>query len=121
MGAFRRFMRRLSETDEERLATSVADWAASVPDTVRIAAAPSRTQVRLAAVVKRTSMIPGEASDSLEAVLSDGTGEVTAVWTGRRGIPGLVLGKRLVVEGVLVQSQSGARKMVNPKFDFAAA
>jgi hypothetical protein len=120
MGAFRRFMRRLSESDEERLASSVAEWAASVPGTVRIADAPARTQVRLAAVVKRTSMIPGDASDSLEAVLSDGTGEVTAVWTGRRGIPGLVLGKRLVVEGVLVQSQSGGRKMVNPRYEFSA-
>ncbi len=120
MGAFRRFMRRLSESDEERLAAEVTEWAASVPDTVRISAAPSRTPVRLATVVKRTSMIPGEAFDSLEAVLSDGTGEVIAVWTGRRGIPGLVLGKRLVVEGVLVDASSGIRKMVNPSFEFAA-
>jgi hypothetical protein len=119
MGAFRRFMRRLSESDEERLATTVTEWAASVPGTVRIGEAPLRTSVRLAAVVKRTSMVPGEDFDSMEAVLSDGTGEVTAVWTGRRGIPGLVLGKRLVVEGVLVQAPGG-RKMVNPKFDFAA-
>jgi hypothetical protein len=121
MGAFRRFMRRLSESDEERLASTVAEWAASVPGTVRIAEAPMRTPVRLAAVVKRTSMIPGEAADTLEAVLSDGTGEITAVWLGRRGIPGMTLGKRLVVEGVLVQDQgAGGRKMVNPKFDFAA-
>src|SRR5438093_12110270 len=98
MGAFRRFFRRLSETDEERLAGEVAEWAASIPGTVRIAEAPLRTPVRLAAVVKRTSIVPGEAADTLEAVLSDGTGEITAVWLGRRGIPGLALGKRLVVE-----------------------
>ena len=52
-----------------------------------------------------------KALNEADAVLFDGTGEVTAVWTGGRGIPGLALGKRLVVEGVLVQSQSGGRKI----------
>jgi len=111
-------VRRLTETDEERLEATVKEWAASVPDTVRIADAPSRQQVRLAAVVRRTSFVPAEGHESLEAVLSDGTGDVTAVWTGRRGIRGLTLGKRMVLEGVLVDSPSG-RRMVNPAFEFA--
>ena len=50
-------------------------------------------------------------------MLTDGTGEITAVWTGRRAIPGLYLGTRLIVEGVLVQTPNG-RRMVNPAFEF---
>ena len=116
---FRRWSRRLSETDEERLAVQVREWAATVPDAVRIDEAPARQRVKLAGVVNRLSVVPGQGVDSLEAVLTDGTGEVTAVWTGRRAIPGLYLGTRLVVEGVLVQTTSG-RRMVNPAFEFAS-
>ena len=118
MGLFRRWSRRLSETDEERLAVQVRDWAATVPDSVRIDEAPARQRLKVAGVVNRLSVVPGQGVDSLEAVLTDGTGEITAVWTGRRAIPGLYLGTRLVVEGVLVETPGG-RRMVNPAFEFS--
>jgi hypothetical protein len=55
---------------------------------------------------------------TLEAVVSDGTGEVTASWTGRSYIPGLTLGTPLILEGVVASERSGLR-MVNPRFEFA--
>jgi hypothetical protein len=55
----------------------------------------------------------------LEAILSDGTGEVTVVWMGRRAIRGLSLGTRLVVDGLLAEQRS-EKRMVNPSFEFAA-
>ena len=119
MGLFRRWSRRLSETDEERLATQVRVWAATVTDAVRIDEAPARERVKIAGVVSRLSVVPGQGVDSLEAVLTDGTGEITAVWTGRRAIPGLYLGTRLIAEGVPVQTPSG-RRMVNPRFEFSS-
>ena len=119
MSLFRRWSRRLSETDEERLAVQVRDWAATVDGAVRIDEAPIRQRIKVAGVVNRLSVVPGQDVDSLEAVLTDGTGEITAVWTGRRAIPGLYLGTRLIVEGVLVQTQGG-RRMVNPAFEFAS-
>jgi cytochrome c-type biogenesis protein CcmE len=119
VGWFRRWSRRLSETDEERLAVQVRDWAATVPDAVRIDEAPLRQRTKVAGVVNRLSVVPGQGVDSLEAVLTDGTGDVTAVWTGRRAIPGLYLGTRLVLEGVLVQT-SGGRRIVNPAFEFSS-
>jgi hypothetical protein len=42
------------------------------------------------------------------------------VFLGRRSIPGLTLGSRLVVEGVLGRSGS-AREVVNPSFEFVPA
>jgi hypothetical protein len=41
------------------------------------------------------------------------------VWMGRRSIPGLTLGTKLVVEG-LVADQRGERRLVNPRFEFSA-
>lgn len=119
MGLLRRFLDRLRESDEERLASSVQEWAESIPDTLRIAQAPSRSPVRLAVSVKRLSVVPGQSAYSLEALLTDGTGEVTGVWTGRRSIPGLQLGTRMIVQGVLTNSPT-TRRMVNPGFEFAA-
>jgi RecG-like helicase len=118
LGFFRRFLARLTESDEERLASSVLEWAETVPGTVRIADAPSREPVRLSVSVRRISLVPGESSDSLEALLTDGTGEVTGVWTGRRSIPGMQLGTRMIVTGVLTKSPN-PRRMVNPAFEFA--
>jgi hypothetical protein len=35
--------------------------------------------------------------------IADNTGSVTAVWTGRRSIGGISLGRTIVIEGVAVQ------------------
>ena len=114
----RRLFRRITESDEERLAAEVREWAESVPGTVRIADAPKRTPIRIAATVSRITVRPGGSFDSIDAVVSDGTGEIRAVWAGRRSIPGLSLGTRIVLEGVIGEER-GERRMVNPRFEFA--
>jgi hypothetical protein len=114
----KRFLRRMSETDEERLADEVRTWAESIPGTIRIADAPLRTRAKLAGIVRRITILPVEGLEALETVLWDGTGEVTAIWLGRRSIAGLALGSRLVVEGVVGQER-GERRIVNPTFEFA--
>ncbi|MGH2739226.1 MAG: DNA-binding protein [Actinomycetota bacterium] len=120
MGVFRRLASRLAQTDEERLADEVREWAESVSDTTRIGECEMRTPVRIAGVVRRMTIRPAEGAGSLEAVISDGTGEIVAAWTGRDQIPGLGLGTRLVLEGVCGRDRDGqVRKMVNPKFEFA--
>jgi hypothetical protein len=40
------------------------------------------------------------------------------VWMGRRSIPGLGLGTRVVVEGMLAEHR-GERRLVNPSFEFS--
>jgi cytochrome c-type biogenesis protein CcmE len=117
---FRRFFRRMAESDEQRYAEEIEAWAAKVPGTVRIREAPTRSKVRLAGVVRRITVRPLEGEESLEAVLYDGTGEVTVVWMGRRSIHGLNLGTRLVVEGLIAEKIHAGRRIVNPVFEFAA-
>jgi RecG-like helicase len=116
---FRRFFRRMAESDEQRYAEEIATWAGKVPGAVPIREAPTRSRVKLAGVVRRITVRPLEGNESLEALLYDGTGEVRVVWMGRRSIRGLNLGTRLVVDGLIAQHQS-ERRMVNPAFEFAA-
>jgi hypothetical protein len=110
------FLRWLVQTDEERLAEEIREWAESIPGTMRIAECPSRKPIRVAGVVRRLTLRPRE--DSMEAVISDGTGEASAMWTGRSNIPGLSLGSRVTLEGVLSKERERIR-MVNPRYEFA--
>ena len=118
MGWLRRLRRFFTQSDEERLASEIREWAESVLGTTRIASCPSRQEVRIAGMVTRLRLRPMDGSMSLEAVVSDGTGEVTAAWMGRSHIPGLTLGTPVILEGLLSQDRSGLR-MVNPRFEFA--
>jgi RecG-like helicase len=114
----RRSLRRMAESDEQRLAEEIQDWASTIEGTARIVDAPVRARAKLAGVVRRITVRPVEGSESLEALISDGTGEIEVVWMGRRSIPGLSLGTRVVVEGVLGE-QRGRLRMVNPTFEFS--
>jgi RecG-like helicase len=116
VGAIRRFLERLSESDESRLAAEVREWADRVPGSTRVGDASARERVRLAGVVTRITVLPTEGNESLEAILFDGTGEVTVVFMGRRTIPGLSLGTKLAVEGVLGE-KLGRLRLVNPRFE----
>jgi hypothetical protein len=116
--AFRRFLRRMAETDEQRYAEEIEAWANGVAGSIRIRDAQKREKAKLAGVVRRITIRPLEGSQSLEALLDDGTGEITVVWMGRRAIPGLNLGTRLIVDG-LVANQRGERRVVNPVFELA--
>ena len=119
MGAFRRWLDRLNESDEARLATEIREWAGSVQGTVRLGEAPTRTRIKVAGVIKRITVLPMGGHESLEALISDGTGEAIVVFMGRRGIGGFSLGTRVVVEGVLGE-QRGGRRMINPHLEFTA-
>jgi RecG-like helicase len=119
MGVFRRFFDKLSESDEARHAAEIKAWSDKIPGTVRIADSPVRQRVRIAGVVKRLTVFPMEGKESLEALVSDGSGEALLVFMGRRGIQGLTLGTRVVVEGVLGDDR-GVPRMINPRLEFSA-
>jgi RecG-like helicase len=118
VGVLRRLLDRLNESDETRLAEETRAWADTIEGSVRIADAPLRQHARIAGVIRRMTVLPMEGKEALQALVSDGTGEVTIVFMGRRGIGGLTLGKRVVVEGVLAEQRGGTR-MVNPRLEFA--
>jgi hypothetical protein len=55
-------------------------------------------------------MVPGE---SMEAMITDGTGKLRVVWTGRDELNGLELGSGLRLEGT-VSVDDGELSMRNP-------
>ena len=116
MGWFRRWLDRLTETDEARLDAEISDWAESVPGTVRIREAHPRQRAKIAGVIRRLTVFPMQDNESLEVVVSDGTGEVLVQFMGRRAIRGLTLGTRVVVQGVL-GVQHGRVVMLNPQLE----
>jgi RecG-like helicase len=119
VGVFDRFFGRLAESDESRLAEETRSWACTVPGAVPIAESPERRPVRVAGEVRRITVLPMEGNESVQTVLSDGTGEMTVVFMGRRALPGLNLGTRVIVEGVAGRQRDGTLRMVNPKFEFS--
>lgn len=115
MGIFK----RLTQDEGERRAASVYDWARTIAGTTPMDRAEPRTLAKLAGVVEglRVSRRAGVAS--YEATLSDGTGRVTVTFLGRGSVPGLSLGRRMVVEGRL-GGTAGALQVMNPAYEFAA-
>jgi RecG-like helicase len=116
VGPFRRWLDRLTETDEARLDAEIREWADSVPGTVRIRDAHPRERTKVAGVIRRLTVFPMQDNESLEVVVSDGTGEVLVQFMGRRAIRGLTLGTKVVVEGVL-GNQHGRTVMLNPRLE----
>ena len=119
MGALRRWLLRLTETDETRLDAEIREWAEAIPGSVRIGEAPGRERVKIAGVIRRLTVFPTKDNESLEAVVSDGSGEVLVQFTGRRAIRGLTLGTRVVIVGVIGE-QRGRPRMMNPTLEFSA-
>ena len=118
MGTLSRFFNRFAQSDEERHREEVRSWAEDVVETTRIRACPERGRVRVAGVVRRITLNPVPGEESLSAVVHDGTGEITAFWTGRGHIPGLRLGTRVVLEGMASEDR-GHPRIVNPSYEFA--
>ena len=61
-----------------------------------------RQRVCVVGKVIRMTARPTSGQPALAVSIADDTGTVTAVWTGRREIGGITLGRRLAIEGVPV-------------------
>lgn len=118
MGWLSRFLGRFAEDEEQRRAASIREWAASVPGATLIRAVAPRTVCKVAGAVEGIRVRPREGIPAIEAVVTDGSGSVTAVWLGRRTLPGLRLGSRLVLEG-RVGGDPARLQIVNPQYEFA--
>ena len=85
-----------------RAAARVEDSPAASPHEpcTDIADAVPRRPMRIRGQVVRMRARPTSGVPALAVTISDATGSVTAVWTGRRAIGGISLGRRLIIEGV---------------------
>jgi hypothetical protein len=116
--AFRKFLQRLntpvSELDSDRL----REFCAAQADVIAIGELAPRQLGTVVGEISSIRIVPRAGSPSLEATITDGTGSIVAVWTGRRRIAGVSPGKRLVLEGRGMPAGSGTRLLVyNPRYE----
>ena len=118
--ALKKFLHHLtapvSELDSERL----REFCSSLPDVIPIRDARPREEVSVAGEISSLRIVPRAGSPSLEATVTDGTGTLVAVWTGRRHIAGIAPGKRLVLSGRGIPEPGGNRVrllILNPSYE----
>lgn len=85
-------------------------------DVASIAEAPDREVVRLRGTLRTVTLRPRGGVPALETELSDGSGVVTVVWLGRRGIAGIAPGRSLQVQGRIGRDR-GNRVLYNPRYE----
>ena len=60
---------------------------------------------------------PVERNSVLACEISDGTGELTALFYGRSHIPGIICGARIRLRGSVGIREDGHRVMINPAYE----
>ena len=117
--ALKKFLHRLTTPvevlDEERL----REFCSSHPGVQSIAAATAREPVTVVGEITSVRIVPKpEGSPWLEVTVTDGTGKLVALWTGRRRIAGVKAGQRLVLTGRPSPSGPGGRLLIyNPLYE----
>jgi RecG-like helicase len=114
---FKRFFQRLQRDEGEQRAGTIKAWAEGQPGVSMIATVEPRSIARIAGVVETLRVRPRQGGHSFEADITDGTGIATAVWLGRRTVPGLSIGSRIVVEGRFGGERSRLQ-ILNPVYEF---
>lgn len=104
-----------ADLDSERLLTRFHDLGLTP-----IGELTCRERSRVGGEVKRMRVAPRHGVPSFEVVVSDGTGDAVAVFTGRRSIAGVEHGRAMVIEGVARQER-GRRIMLNPAYTLIAS
>ena len=77
--------------------------------------APLRAPVRIGGEIQKVQIVPRAGSASLEVTVADGYGKAVGVFTGRRRIAGLTIGRNVVLEGVS-RKERDRLVVLNPKY-----
>jgi RecG-like helicase len=78
-----------------------------------------RQRARVAGRVKSVTVKPWGDTASLQVQLTDDHGRLVVAFLGRRQIPGMIPGSKIVVEGTVADLR-GQIGMINPSYEFLA-
>jgi hypothetical protein len=110
---------RASERESARASFDRAAFGERGAGTIPISDAQWRHRVRVVGRVKSVRVQPRAGTSNLECVLADETGRILLVFQGRRRIPGIQPGARLVVEG-MVGDWARRQAILNPDYELIA-
>ncbi|HMG64211.1 MAG TPA: OB-fold nucleic acid binding domain-containing protein, partial [Streptosporangiaceae bacterium] len=100
----------------EEMQAESAQAAATLPGCVPISQTKHREVVDVTGTLRTVTLRPRGPSLTMEADLWDGTGNITLVWLGRRDIPGIEPGRRILVHGRLATIK-GEPTIFNPQYE----
>lgn len=72
--------------------------------------------VSVTGTVRYVTLLPATEAPAFEIELYDGSGSTAVIWLGRRTIPGIIAGRRLVVTGRLT-TMNGRNSIYNPRYE----
>jgi len=116
-GMIRRFLDRLSSTEDEeqqRFAEPGAHSEAS--ECTRICDCADRQLVQVTGTLRTVALRPRAGVPALEAELYDGSAALDVVWLGRRAIAGIEPGRTLIASGRIAMNR-GRPVLFNPKYE----
>ena len=116
--AFRRALARLT-ADPGQIQAEELQAAIPAAGAMAIADCPDREPVCLVGTLRTVTFRPRAGVPALEAELWDGTGAVTVVWLGRREIPGIDPGRKIILRG-RITTLRGHRAVYNPIYELQA-
>ena len=111
---FRKMTASVAELDREKL----REYCSRFENVTDIAEATARQELTVVGEISNLRIVPRpDGVPWLEATVSDGTGQLTVMWTGRRRIAGVTAGKRLMVTGRGSPKGPGGRLLIyNPRY-----
>jgi hypothetical protein len=112
--AFKRLGSSVEQLDAARLQTRFETLPCE-----QISCCEARRQLRVGGEVKRIRTVPRSGAPSFEVVISDGTADLVAVFSGRREIPGITHGRQVMFEGV-AHDERGRLVLLNPAYTLLA-
>jgi RecG-like helicase len=107
---------RLTKPVEEHDREKLVEFCSSLEGCHSLDELQPRKVAKVVGEVSSVRIVPRAGAPSLEVGVTDGRGQVTAVFFGRKKIAGLTPGRRLVLEG-MVAPLSNRVFMYNPVYE----
>lgn len=114
-GYFRRLGRRLTEDIDQLDAEELAEKA-DASGACRASDCRRGEEATMLGRLRSVEACPKAAGATVQAEFFDGTAAITLVWIGRRRIPGIEPGRRILVRG-RVGDRDGRKVIFNPYYE----
>ncbi|CAN5791940.1 hypothetical protein BH18ACT15_BH18ACT15_11090 [soil metagenome] len=116
MSFLRPLLDKLTRPPEDIRDEHLRAWVEAMPGVTPIGDLAKRRRFKAAGVIQTIRIDPREGSGSIEATISDGTGDMIVKWLGRQTMSGIRLGAGLIVEGIVGGGEDGRPLVLNPEY-----
>ena len=114
----KRFFAKFTVSMGELDATKLREFCSGIEDVIPMESLVARADAAVVGEITSLRIVPHSESPWLEATISDGTGTLVELWTGRRRIAGLSPGRRILVRGRAAPTANDRRLTVyNPAYE----